>query len=131
MPVAPVFGPVARHHDLVALSDADLVVAAGTPVRLFRLIGLDVAHVDRVVGLGPAVRVHGAVTVPPWGRVAALQVAGSLEREPLRASSTFARSGSRTRRSQAPCHSQAAVQTGHDSTTEPPDQASASIGVWS
>jgi hypothetical protein len=138
--VATVFRAVARHHDLVPLADADLVIATRAAVRLFRLVRLDVTDVDSVLGFGPAMHAHNAVTVPP-GRCGEMhgaatrgvdvQAAGSGEREPPRASSTFARSGSRTRRSQAPCHSQAAPHAGHDSTTEPPDHASASIGVWS
>ena len=43
----------------------------------------------------------------------------------------LSRSGSRTRRSHAPCHSQAASHAGQDNTIDPPDQASASMVVWS
>jgi hypothetical protein len=138
--VPTVFRTIARHHDLVALADADLVIATRAAVRLFRLIRLDVTDLDTVSGFGPAMHAHNAITVSPrhhasMHRAAERrrggQAAGSGEREPPRASSTFARSGSRIRRSQAPCHSQAAPHPGHDSTTEPPDQASASIGMWS
>jgi hypothetical protein len=139
--VAAVFGVLARDHHLVAFADAYLVVAAGTAVRLVGLIRLDMTDVDVVVGFGPAMRVHNGVTVPKHclhrctarRRCAACvaQDAGSGDRDAARASSTFARSGSRIRLSQAPCHSHAAPQPGHETTTEPPDHASASIGVRS
>jgi hypothetical protein len=38
----------ARHDDFVAFAGPDLVVAAGTAIRLHRFIRLDVPHVDRV-----------------------------------------------------------------------------------
>ena len=43
-------GSRVRHHDLVALAGADLVVAARAAVRLHGLVRLDVAHVFAVVG---------------------------------------------------------------------------------
>lgn len=135
-----VLGAVTRNDDLVSLTDADLVITTRASVRLLRLIWLDVPHVDAVVGFRPPMRTHNARhgtaalfrigarrTVAPCRT----QAAGSGERAPARASSTLARSGSRTLRSQAPCHSHAALHTGHDRTTEPPDQASASMGVLS
>ena len=62
--MAAVFGVLARDHHLVAFADADLVVATGAAIRPFGLIGLDVTHVDALVGFGPAMRVHNAATVP-------------------------------------------------------------------
>src|SRR5262245_29491245 len=65
VPVPPVFGAIAWDDDFVTLADADLVIAPRTSVGLFRLIWLDMTHVDAFVGLGPAMRAHNAVTVPP------------------------------------------------------------------
>src|SRR5205807_2900887 len=48
-----------------------------------------------------------------------------------RAARIFSRSGSRSRRIHAPCHSQAAPQAGQVNTTDPPEQTSAVIAVWS
>jgi hypothetical protein len=39
----------------------------------------------------------------------------------------LSRSGSRSRRIHAPCHSHAASHSGHVNTTDPPEQASASM----
>lgn len=55
----------------------------------------------------------------------------SLDLVFVRAARIFSRSGSRSRRSHAPCHSQAAPHAGHVKTTDPPEQTSAAIAVWS
>lgn len=47
------FGGGYRDDDLVARPGEDLVVASGAAVRLRRLVGLDVADIDRV-GVGSA-----------------------------------------------------------------------------
>jgi len=47
---------------------------------------------------------------------------------PDRARRTASRSGSRTRRSHALCHSHAAPHVEHESRAEPPEYVSASIG---
>ncbi len=73
--MAPFFGLLAWHHDLVSFAGADLVVTTGAPVGLLRLVGLHVTNVDAVVGFGPAVRAHAPVTVPPRGDVSVLESA--------------------------------------------------------
>ena len=50
-------------------------------------------------------------------------------REPARARRTASRSGSRTRRNQALCHSQAAPQVEHKTSAELPDSVSGAIAV--
>ena len=49
-----------RHDDLVALTGADVVVAARAPIGLHGLVRLDVADVDRIGGVvvGPVVLRH-------------------------------------------------------------------------
>src|SRR5260221_626092 len=73
-------------HDLVALTRSDLVIAAGTPVRLLGLIGLHVAHVDpRIVvgaGLGPVVFRHSTTTVSIRLRAPALDHAPTRREGP-------------------------------------------------
>ncbi len=66
VPVAPVFGRVAGDDHLVPLARSDLVVAARTPVQLLGFVGLDVAHVDATVRLGPAVPGHGVYGIAAW-----------------------------------------------------------------
>jgi hypothetical protein len=46
--VAAILGRVERHHDLVTLTRADLVVAARAPIRLHRFVRLHVSHADVV-----------------------------------------------------------------------------------
>jgi hypothetical protein len=58
--VPTVFGTIARNHDLVPFTDADLVITTRASVRLFRLIRLNMPDIDVVVGLGPSMRAHNA-----------------------------------------------------------------------
>jgi hypothetical protein len=123
----------AGDDDLVALGGPDLVVAARAAVGLLRLIRLHMTNVDVVVVVGPAVRAHEQVTVSPRRersvRLAPAQLAGCVDLARDRAAITRVRSGSRTRRNQAPCHSHAASQAGQVKMTDPPENISASIVV--
>jgi hypothetical protein len=65
VPVAPVAGFVDRDDHFVTLARTDLVVAAGTPIRLVGLVRLDVTDLDSAMGFRPTVRAHTTVTVLP------------------------------------------------------------------
>jgi hypothetical protein len=65
VPVPSFLGLLAGDDDLVTLAGPDLVVAAGAAVGLVGFVGLDVSHVDAVVGFRPSVRTHARVTVLP------------------------------------------------------------------
>ena len=55
-----ILGRVARHHDLVTLAGPDLVIAAGTAIRLVGLVRLHVPHLDLVVVVGKHQRGNAA-----------------------------------------------------------------------
>ena len=62
VPVAPRAGISTRHDDLVALTGADVVVAARASIGLHGLVRLDVANVDGIgVVVGPVVIRHRSV----------------------------------------------------------------------
>jgi hypothetical protein len=178
VPVPAQIGRVDGHDDLMAFAGADLVIASGTPVRLRRLVRMDVPDFDVVVrgghgfvavmgqrsdgsgrpqheegddheahdddpgiatmcDMGAKRVVTHVVTVPVAARAARLRSVplGPVVQErswndgfPARARRTASRSGSRTRRSHALCHSQAAPQVEHESRADPPEYVSASIG---
>ena len=65
VPVPSLFGSLPGDDDFVALAGPDLVVASGAAVGLVCFVGLDVPHVDAVVGFRPSVPTHARVTVSP------------------------------------------------------------------
>ena len=65
VPVAPLLGHALRHHDLVAETAGDLVVAARAPVDLHRLVRLHVRDLELVAAASCVIRTLPRARAPP------------------------------------------------------------------